>query len=63
DFAGLWRDAPLFEEVRREDDYGGKCGICEYRRVCGGCRARAYASSGDYMGEEPRCVYIPGETR
>lgn len=59
DFAGLWREAPLFQEVRRVDDYGGKCGICEYGQVCGGCRARAYAASGDYMGEEPRCIYIP----
>jgi len=61
DFAGLWGEAPLFQEVRRVDDYGGKCGICEYGQVCGGCRARAYAASGDYMGEEPRCIYIPEE--
>jgi heme b synthase len=59
DFASLWREAPLFRDVRRVDDYGGKCGICEYRRVCGGCRARAYAATGDYMAKEPRCSYVP----
>ena len=41
------------------DDYQGKCGRCEFRKVCGGCRARAYEISGDYMAEEPYCIYEP----
>jgi radical SAM protein with 4Fe4S-binding SPASM domain len=41
------------------DGYHGKCGICEYRNVCGGCRARAYNVTGDYLDSEPFCTYIP----
>ncbi|MDP6039596.1 MAG: radical SAM/SPASM domain-containing protein, partial [Candidatus Latescibacteria bacterium] len=37
----------------------GKCGFCEFRKVCGGCRARALGTTGDYLGEEPFCVYEP----
>ncbi|MFH0913969.1 MAG: hypothetical protein V1849_01610, partial [Chloroflexota bacterium] len=37
----------------------GKCGSCEYKRVCGGCRARAYEATGDYLEAEPYCVYQP----
>jgi radical SAM protein with 4Fe4S-binding SPASM domain len=37
----------------------GKCGACGYRQICGGCRARAYAETGNYMAEEPFCVYAP----
>ena len=37
----------------------GKCGRCEFRKVCGGCRARAYELSGEYMAEEPYCIYEP----
>ena len=45
--------------MRDLDHYHGKCGICEYRRVCGGCRARAFAISGDYLAAEPFCTYEP----
>ncbi len=45
--------------MRDVDAYHGKCGLCEYRRLCGGCRARAYAMTGDAFGEEPFCVYQP----
>jgi AdoMet-dependent heme synthase len=58
-FSAIWKDAKLFLELRDEDLLKGKCGICEYRRVCGGCRARAYEVSGDHLGEEPLCVYEP----
>jgi len=37
----------------------GKCGLCEYKQVCGGCRARAFGMTGNYMGEEPFCAYSP----
>jgi len=59
DFARIWRESPLFLAVRDVDAYGGRCGICEYRRICGGCRARAYAFTGDFLAEEPFCVYRP----
>jgi radical SAM protein with 4Fe4S-binding SPASM domain len=45
--------------MRDSESLEGKCGICGYRQVCGGCRARAYAATGNYMAEEPFCAYIP----
>jgi radical SAM protein with 4Fe4S-binding SPASM domain len=59
DFEKIWRESPLFEAVRRIDEYHGRCGYCEYRKVCGGCRARAFAETGDFLGEEPYCIYEP----
>lgn len=59
DFQHIWDHSPVLRRIRDADSYGGRCGACEYRRVCGGCRARAYAASGDYMAEEPRCSYRP----
>ncbi len=55
----VYRHAPLFVSLRDEDRLGGKCGACEYRKICGGSRARAYAATGDYLAEDPRCVYQP----
>jgi radical SAM protein with 4Fe4S-binding SPASM domain len=57
-FADVWRDAPLFQTLRG-GELGGKCGRCEYRTLCGGCRARAYALTGDYLAEDPCCTYEP----
>jgi len=57
----IYRTSPLFTGIR---DYGmlkGKCGVCEFRNICGGSRARSYALTGDYMESEPYCVYIPGK--
>ena len=59
DFRKIWDSSPLFLNIRDIDHYGGKCGYCEYRQVCGGCRARAYALTGDCLAEEPFCVYTP----
>jgi heme b synthase len=59
DFAAIWRDSPLFAKMRDRRAYKGRCGVCEYHRVCGGCRARAFATTGDYLAEEPFCVYQP----
>jgi len=59
DFGHIWRTSPLFREVRDVDHYHGKCGWCDFRNVCGGCRARAFASNGDHLGEEPCCLYRP----
>ena len=63
DLRTLYETAPVFRELRAAGGYHGKCGVCEYRTVCGGCRARAYAMSGDYLGEEPFCVYVPEALR
>jgi radical SAM protein with 4Fe4S-binding SPASM domain len=58
-FAEIWESAPVFQQLRNTDNLKGKCGCCEFRNVCMGCRARAYAASGDYLDEEPFCVYQP----
>jgi radical SAM protein with 4Fe4S-binding SPASM domain len=55
----LYRESPLFRQLRDPNALGGKCGRCEFREVCGGSRARAYAVSGDYLGEDPSCPYEP----
>ncbi|MCH8029857.1 MAG: radical SAM/SPASM domain-containing protein, partial [Candidatus Dadabacteria bacterium] len=55
----IYRDSPLFKEIRDYSLLKGKCGVCEFRNVCGGSRARTYALTGDYMESEPYCTYIP----
>ncbi|MBW1981539.1 MAG: heme b synthase [Deltaproteobacteria bacterium] len=55
----IWRNSPILQKLRDVDSYKGKCGVCEYRRVCGGCRARAYEATGDYLAAEPLCTYEP----
>jgi AdoMet-dependent heme synthase len=55
----VYRDSPLFRTLRDTTQREGKCGICEYQKVCGGSRSRAYALTGDYLAEDPRCVYQP----
>ena len=55
----IWRESPVFAALRDDANLQGKCGCCEYRKVCMGCRARAYADTGDYMAEEPNCSYVP----
>lgn len=59
DFAEVWQDSPLFDELRDPNLLGGKCGECNFKTLCSGCRARAYGTVGDYMAEEPFCVYEP----
>lgn len=58
-FADIWANAKVFNELRDTDNLKGKCGCCEFRNVCMGCRARAFAATGDYLDEEPFCVYQP----
>jgi radical SAM protein with 4Fe4S-binding SPASM domain len=58
-FADLWRAAPVFHDLR-EPKLGGRCGACEFSKLCGGCRCRAYATHGDYLAEDPACGYQPG---
>lgn len=55
----LYRDSPLFRELRDPNALAGKCGRCEFREVCGGSRARAYAVTGDHLAADPSCPYQP----
>ncbi|WP_226677679.1 TIGR04053 family radical SAM/SPASM domain-containing protein [Mesobacillus jeotgali] len=61
--AEIYRNSPIFKDLRSPDKYKGKCGVCEFRFVCGGSRSRTYAVTGDYMESEPFCVYIPEAMR
>lgn len=58
-FRDIWEDSTLFAELRDPDLLGGKCGLCEFKRVCSGCRARAFGMTGEYLAEEPFCTYEP----
>ena len=58
-FADIWANATVFNELRDTANLKGKCGCCEFRNICMGCRARAFAATGDYLDEEPFCVYEP----
>ena len=76
DFKDIWFHSPVLAKLRDFTNLEGKCGICNYRNACGGCRARAYGVTGpmnicsglhepgepggDYMAEEPWCPYVPG---
>ncbi|HVO59592.1 MAG TPA: TIGR04053 family radical SAM/SPASM domain-containing protein [Terriglobales bacterium] len=55
----IYQNSVLFQRLRNPDGLGGKCGACEFRHICGGSRARAYALTGDAMAEEPCCSYVP----
>jgi radical SAM protein with 4Fe4S-binding SPASM domain len=59
-FATIWKTAPVFQDLRaREERLQGQCGECQYRRLCGGCRGRAWAMTGDYLAEDPSCFIHP----
>ena len=58
-FADIWNNSEIFSSLRNYDNLKGKCGYCEYKKVCGGCRARAHEATGDYLTEEPLCDYQP----
>jgi len=58
-FEVIWNDSPILRDLRDLNHYRGKCGRCEFIKVCGGCRARAYEITGDYLAEEPFCIYEP----
>jgi len=55
----VYRNSELFKTLRDTSAREGKCGVCEYQKICGGSRSRAYALTGDFMGSDPRCVYQP----
>lgn len=58
----IWRNNPDLARMRDSNQLEGKCGVCGYKQVCGGCRGRAYAATGNYMAEEPFCAYVPAGT-
>ena len=55
----VYQQSPIFKRLRDANTFGGKCGVCEYRHLCGGSRARAYSVTGDPYAAEPDCVYLP----
>jgi AdoMet-dependent heme synthase len=59
-FIDIWQQAEVLQKLR-EPQLGGRCGPCEFSKICGGCRCRAYATYGDYLAEDPACAYQPGE--
>ncbi|MCX6344125.1 MAG: radical SAM protein [Armatimonadetes bacterium] len=61
-FNDIWEHAEVFNVLRNPDNLQGKCGQCEFRRACMGCRARAYGITGNYLGQEPYCIYEPKGT-
>ena len=58
-FDSIWENSEIFRKLRDFSSYKGKCGRCEYIKFCGGCRARAYEATGDFLAEEPLCSYEP----
>ena len=58
-FADIWNGSETFLALRDFNRLKGKCGKCEFKKVCGGCRARAYEATGDFLAEEPLCTYQP----
>ncbi len=59
-FSAIWGDNLVFNHLR-DTKLSGRCGICEFSNICGGCRCRAYATYGDYLAEDPACSYQPGQ--
>jgi AdoMet-dependent heme synthase len=55
----IYRESPIFQQLRDDSQLGGKCGACEFRHICGGSRARAFALTGDPLAEEPCCAHAP----
>jgi radical SAM protein with 4Fe4S-binding SPASM domain len=58
-FAEIWENSAVFQQLRHTENLKGKCGRCEFRNICMGCRARAFAATGDFLDEEPFCIYEP----
>ena len=62
-FSTIWRDSNVFADMRDDSRLEGKCGVCEFKKVCMGCRARAFAQTGSYLSEEPNCSFTPTRMR
>ncbi len=63
DLLNVYRHDPLMQRLRSPETFGGKCGACEFRQLCGGSRSRAFAMSGDPFAAEPSCAYVPAALR
>ncbi len=63
DIVDVYRNHKMFKELRDPDKYKGRCGVCEYKDICGGQRGRAYGLTGDYLETDPACIYIPESMR
>lgn len=61
-FPAIYRESALLKALREPDSFGGRCGQCEFRTVCGGSRSRAYAATGDLLAEDPSCSYQPASS-
>jgi radical SAM protein with 4Fe4S-binding SPASM domain len=59
----IWRESRVFADLRDDTKLEGKCGLCEYKKVCMGCRARAFGTVGSYLAEEPNCGFVPVRAR
>ncbi len=62
-FKDVWENSIVFNKLRDFNNLEGKCGICEYKNFCGGCRARAFEATGNYLAEEPLCTYQPSRIK
>ena len=62
-FPKIWHESQIFADLRNDSSLEGKCGLCEYKKVCMGCRARAFADTGNYLAEEPNCGFTPTRLR
>ena len=62
-FPEIWARSKHFLEFRDQSQYEGKCGVCEYHKVCAGCRARAFTMRGSHLAEEPLCSHEPARLR
>lgn len=58
-FKDVWENSIVFKKLRDFNNLQGKCGLCGYKSVCGGCRARAFEATGNYLAQEPLCTYQP----
>jgi radical SAM protein with 4Fe4S-binding SPASM domain len=58
-FGEIWRTSSVLQELRDPEQLKGRCGRCEFKGLCGGCRCRAHAAFGDYLQEDPACRYQP----
>jgi radical SAM protein with 4Fe4S-binding SPASM domain len=59
----IWRESPVLTELRRFGALEGKCGVCEHKMICGGCRARGYHLTGRLMADDPTCLHQPAPAR
>ena len=62
-FREIWEESVVFGDLRDPEQLEGKCGLCEFKKVCEGCRARAYYEAGSYLAEEPYCIYEPRQMK